>query len=199
MQSGSPWFVLCELTSARPGEALTKRLEQALSEAVEDELITDAVLAQSERERRDFWHLRENIPHSQRQEGASLKHDIALPIDRLPGFVKRASAWLAAQVPEGLLVCYGHVGDGNLHFNLSERRGVASGTLLARREEIRRVIHDLVRDEKGTFSAEHGIGQSKLAELERYTSEVELGLMRAVKKTLDPNGILNPGKVLNVR
>ena len=198
LPGGSPWFVLCELTSARPGEALTERLEQALSASVENELVTDAVLAQSERDRRDFWHLRENIPHSQRQEGASLKHDVALPIDRLPIFVSRASAWLETHVPEGFLVCYGHVGDGNLHFNLSERRGLSSGALVARREEIRRVIHDLVRDEGGSFSAEHGIGQAKLAELERYSSEVELGLMRAIKKTLDPNGILNPGKVLNV-
>jgi len=198
LPGGSPWFVLCELTSARPGEALTERLEQALSASVENELVTDAVLAQSERDRRDFWHLRENIPHSQRQEGASLKHDVALPIDRLPIFVSRASAWLETHVPEGFLVCYGHVGDGNLHFNLSERRGLSSGALVARREEIRRVIHDLVRDEGGSFSAEHGIGQAKLAELERYSSDVELGLMRAIKKTLDPNGILNPGKVLNV-
>ena len=198
LPGGSPWFVLCELTSARPGEALTERLEQALSASVENELVTDAVLAQSERDRRDFWHLRENIPHSQRQEGASLKHDVALPIDRLPIFVSRASAWLETHVPEGFLVCYGHVGDGNLHFNLSERRGLSSGALVARRQEIRRVIHDLVRDEGGSFSAEHGIGQAKLAELERYSSDVELGLMRAIKKTLDPNGILNPGKVLNV-
>lgn len=198
LPGGSPWFVLCELTSARPGEALTERLEQALSASVENELVTDAVLAQSERDRRDFWHLRENIPHSQRQEGTSLKHDVALPIDRLPIFVSRASAWLEAHVPEGFLVCYGHVGDGNLHFNLSERRGLSSGALVARREEIRRVIHDLVRDEGGSFSAEHGIGQAKLAELERYSSDVELGLMRVIKKTLDPNGILNPGKVLNV-
>jgi FAD/FMN-containing dehydrogenase len=198
LPSHSPWFVLCELTSSRTSEALTDRLEEALGTALEHGIITDAVLAQSERERRDFWHLRETIPHSQQQEGASLKHDVSLPIDRLPIFVNRASTWLEAYVPEGFLVCYGHVGDGNLHFNLSEHRGISRGALIARREEVRRVIHDLVRDEGGSFSAEHGIGQSKLADLEHYSSDVELGLMRAVKKTLDPNGILNPGKVLSV-
>jgi len=198
LSDSSPWFVLCELTSSRSGEPLDTRLEEALGEAMERGLATDAVLAQSERDRREFWHLRENIPHSQRLEGVSLKHDVSIPIDRLPGFVARASAWLETHVAEGFLVCYGHVGDGNLHFNLNERRGVAAGALAARREDIRRTIHDLVRDEGGSFSAEHGIGQSKLAELQHYADPVELNLMRTLKSTLDPNGILNPGKVLNV-
>ncbi|MBU3672205.1 MAG: FAD-binding oxidoreductase [Sinobacteraceae bacterium] len=198
LDADSPWYVLCELTSPRVGEPLEHRLEDALAEAMERGLATDAVLAQSERDRREFWQLRENIPHSQRLEGMSLKHDVSIPIDRLPRFVARASAWLETHVAEGFLVCYGHVGDGNLHFNLNERRGVPPGTLAARREEIRRIIHNLVQDEGGSFSAEHGIGQSKLAELQHYADPVELNLMRTLKRTLDPNGILNPGKVLNV-
>ncbi|MFZ9477303.1 MAG: FAD-binding oxidoreductase [Steroidobacteraceae bacterium] len=194
----SPWFVLCELTSPRADEPLNERLEESLATAFERGLVSDAVLAQNERERRDFWHLRENIPHSQRLEGMSLKHDVSIPIDRLPRFVQRASAWLETHVAEGFLVCYGHVGDGNLHFNLNERRGMPAGALAARRADIRRAIHDLVRDEGGSFSAEHGIGQSKIAELQHYADPVELSVMRSLKRTLDPNGILNPGKVLNV-
>jgi FAD/FMN-containing dehydrogenase len=194
----SPWFVLCELTSPRADESLNERLEESLATAMERGLASDAVLAQSERERGDFWHLRENIPHSQRLEGMSLKHDVSIPINRLPRFVQRASTWLETHVAEGFLVCYGHVGDGNLHFNLNERRDVPAGSLAARREHIRRTIHDLVRDEGGSFSAEHGIGQAKRNELQHYADPVELDVMRTVKRTLDPNGILNPGKVLNV-
>ena len=197
----SSWFVLCELTSARADEPLDSILQDALGAAFESGLATDAALAQGERERREFWRLRENIPEAQRRDGPSLKHDVSLPIDRLPAFVEAASAWVAREAPMAQLVCYGHVGDGNLHFNLGPAATIAAAQrdthLLKPYEDLaKRAIHDLVRAHGGSFSAEHGIGRLKVDELQRYASPVELGLMRAIKQAFDPNGIMNPGKVL---
>ena len=190
------WYVLCELTSPRAGEALDAVLEEVLAEAHAAGLVQDAAIAQSGREADSFWFLRENIPRAQRLDGESLKHDISVPVAALPQFVKQASAWIAANVPEGRLVAYGHVGDGNLHFNLNQDPLVAAEKFLGRSAQVRGAIHDLVREFGGSFSAEHGIGQLKVGELERYASAVELDLMRAIKHAFDPNGIMNPGKVL---
>ena len=189
------WYVLCELTSSRFVDTLDAVLEGVLSGAMERKTVLDAAIAQNERERAAFWKLRETIPEAQRLDGASLKHDVSLPIVVLPEFVERAAAWLAEHVPEGRLVAYGHVGDGNLHFNLNQAPDAERDAFLAREPETRRAIHDLVREFGGSFSAEHGIGQLKIAELERYAPAAELELMRAVKRAFDPNGILNPGKI----
>ncbi len=190
------WYVLCELTSSRNTDALSDLLADSLSDALDRSLVLSAAVAQSERERESLWRLRETIPEAQRLDGASLKHDISLPIAVLPEFVERASAWVTANVPEGRLVAYGHVGDGNLHFNLNQAPGATREAFLAREATTRRAIHELVRDFGGSFSAEHGIGRLKVGELERYAPPVELELMRAVKHALDPNGIMNPGKIL---
>ncbi|HWM67907.1 MAG TPA: FAD-binding oxidoreductase [Steroidobacteraceae bacterium] len=190
------WHVLCEVTSSRATENLNDLLTEALAAAFESNLVLDAVVAQSERERESLWKLRETIPEAQRIDGASLKHDISLPITSLSKFVATAGEWLRVNVPEGQLVAYGHVGDGNLHFNLNQAAGSSRETFLSREASIKRTIHDLVRDFGGSFSAEHGIGRLKVGELERYASPVELDLMRSVKHAFDPNGILNPGKVL---
>jgi len=190
------WHVLCEVSSARAGENLHELLTEALATAFESNRVLDAVVAQNDREREALWKLRETIPEAQRIDGASLKHDISLPITSLAGFVARAGEWIRANVPDGRLVAYGHVGDGNLHFNLNQTAGTSRETFLSREASIKRVIHDMVRDFGGSFSAEHGIGRLKVGELERYASPVELDLMRSVKRAFDPNGILNPGKVL---
>jgi len=192
----SPWYALCEIASSDADADLTPCLAGALEHAMRGGLVTDAAVAQSERERAQFWALRERIPEAQRRAGASLKHDISLPISRLAEFVARESAWLQATVPEALLVAYGHVGDGNLHFNVNAATPDAGAALLARSEEIRRHVHDSVGELGGSFSAEHGIGQLKVGELERYAPGVELDLMRSIKRVLDPHGIMNPGKVL---
>jgi FAD/FMN-containing dehydrogenase len=193
-----PWYVLCELSSSGAAEALDALLGDALGSALEQGRIQDAVIATGERERQALWRLRENIPAAQTRAGASLKHDISLPVSRLAEFVACAAPWLAAAVPEGQLIAYGHVGDGNLHFNVGARSVGEGAALLARAAEVRRYVHDLVRDFGGSFSAEHGIGQLKVAELERYASPVELALMRSIKTALDPRGIMNPGKVLRL-
>ncbi len=196
LERAYPWYALCELSSSQDDEALASVLERVLADALERGLIFDAAVVQSERERAQLWRLRENIPEAQRRDGASLKHDISLPITLLPQFVERASAWLAVNIPEGRLIAYGHVGDGNLHFNLNQAPGADRALFLAREPAVKRAMHDLVHDCGGSFSAEHGIGQLKVGELERYAAPVELELMRAIKHALDPRGILNPGKVL---
>jgi D-lactate dehydrogenase (cytochrome) len=197
LQHPYPWYALCELSSSQPDEALAAVLERVLGAALERALILDAAIAQSEREREQMWRLRETIPDAQRRDGASLKHDLSLPITRLAQFVERAAAWLAANVPDGRLIAYGHLGDGNLHFNLNQAPGADRKAFLAREPAVKRAVHDLVRDFGGSFSAEHGIGQLKIGELARYAPAVELDLMRAIKRALDPHGILNPGKVLD--
>jgi FAD/FMN-containing dehydrogenase len=190
------WYVLCELTSSRAADPLEEMLQEALERGVERGWIRDAVIAQSGRQAEAFWRLRERIPDAQRRDGASLKHDISVPIGVLPEFVARATQWLTARVPEGRVIAYGHLGDGNLHFNLNQSPDVDGGALLSRGPEVMRAMHDLAHELGGSFSAEHGIGKLKVGELERYASPVELDLMRTIKHALDPRGILNPGKVL---
>ncbi|MDE2448445.1 MAG: FAD-binding oxidoreductase [Gammaproteobacteria bacterium] len=196
LDTAYPWYVLCELTSPRAADPLEDLLEQGLAGAVEEKLVLDAAVARNERDRTDFWRLRETIPEAQRLDGGSLKHDISVPVASIPDFIERGSRWLAEHVPDGRLVAYGHVGDGNLHFNLNQATGADRAAFLAREEPVKRAVHELVKDFGGSFSAEHGIGRLKVGELERYASPVELDLMRAIKRLLDPNGILNPGKVL---
>ncbi len=194
----SNWYVLCELSSSRAAEPLDALLEQTLAQAHERGWVTNASVATNEREREGFWRLRESIPEAQRKDGASLKHDISVPVSQVPRFIDVAGDWVAKNIPQGMLVAYGHLGDGNLHFNVNQRAGTQAFQLQAVEQKARRAIHDLVREFGGSFSAEHGIGQLKVFELERYAPAVELDLMRTVKKALDPNGIMNPGKVLRV-
>ncbi|HEV2272008.1 MAG TPA: FAD-binding oxidoreductase [Steroidobacteraceae bacterium] len=191
-----PWYVLCELTSPRAADPLEDLLEQTLAGALDEKLVLDAAVARNERDRLAFWKLRETIPEAQRLDGGSLKHDISVPVAAIPQFIERGSRWVADNVPDGRLVAYGHLGDGNLHFNLNQAPDADRAAFLSREEPVKRAIHDLVKDFGGSFSAEHGIGRLKVGELERYGSPVELDLMRAIKQALDPNGILNPGKVL---
>jgi FAD/FMN-containing dehydrogenase len=190
------WYVLCELSSSRAADGLEELLSTALGTALADGLVRDAAVTRNERERAAVWKLRESIPEAQRKDGASLKHDIAVPVAALPDFLARASLWVNANVPQGRLVAYGHVGDGNLHFNISAAPGADAERFLALAAGVGRAIHDLVREFGGSFSAEHGIGRLKVGELERYADAVELQLMRAVKCAFDPHGIMNPGKVL---
>ena len=190
-----PWYILCELTSSAE-EDLDELLQRTLTCASERGLVLDAALANSERVRAAFWHLREHVPDAQRRAGASLKHDISVPVASLPEFISEASLWVREQVPEGVLVCYGHAGDGNLHFNVNRIEAVTDEAFLAREPAIRRAIHDLVARYHGSISAEHGIGRLKREELQRYASPVALAAMRAIKRALAPNGIMNPGKLL---
>ena len=191
----SPWYLLVEMaTGSRLG--IGAALEAALAEAAGAGLVTDATLAASDAQREALWRLRESVPEAQRRAGGSIKHDISVPVAALPAFIEQGAALCARLAPEGDLIAYGHAGDGNLHFNLSQREGTAPEAFLAREATLRRAVHDLVADFGGSFSAEHGIGALKVEELRRYAAPAELAAMHRIKQALDPHGIMNPGKVL---
>ena len=194
----SPWYVLVEIALPQSDAGLAGRFESALADAIDAGQASDAVTASSEAQREAFWRLRESIPEAQKHEGPGLKHDISVEPSRLPQFIDEGRSLLAQLAPGARLVAYGHLGDGNLHFNLSPAGGAADTSLLSGAAAIARAVHDLAAQHRGSISAEHGIGQLKVAELERYEDPVALALMRRIKRTLDPQGIMNRGKVLRL-
>jgi FAD/FMN-containing dehydrogenase len=190
------WYVLVELADTLEGVDLGGMLQRILAEAAEEGGVLDAAIAQDIAQARRLWQLRESVSEAQRIEGVSIKHDIAVPTSRVPEFMLRADAAVARVFPGVRIVNFGHIGDGNLHYNLSKPETAANSDFIARTDEVNRVVHDIVADLGGSISAEHGLGQLKRGEILRYKSEVELEMMRAVKRALDPHHLMNPGKVL---
>ncbi|MEX0971207.1 MAG: FAD-binding oxidoreductase, partial [Paracoccaceae bacterium] len=188
----APWLVLLDC-AAGPGDDLTERIEAALGAAFEAELCHDALISQSEAQRASFWQIREMIPEANRAIGAVSSHDIALPLAALPAFISAARAAIA---PELRINCFGHLGDGNLHFNVFPPLGKKGRDYRDHAAAVKRTVYDLVAAFGGSFSAEHGIGRMKLDELRRYGDPVKLEMMRAIKAALDPVGILNPGALV---
>lgn len=191
-----PFYVILELADARPDAGMRELLERVLEEAFERALIADAVLAASESQRAEIWRLREAIVEGARLRGLQIKHDVSLPLAKLPAFLERAERIVADIAPECVFNPFGHVGDGNLHVNVSVPEGMTRDAFLTLNTEVNDAVHALVHDMGGSIAAEHGIGQLKAAKLARYKSAEELGLMRAVKRAIDPQGLMNPGKVL---
>lgn len=191
----SPWYVLMEV-SAQQASGLDEHVEAFLGEALETGIVTDAVLAGSLTQRADFWKLREMLSEVQTYEGGSIKHDVSVPIHATPEFLARAIAAVEAMVPGCRPVPFGHLGDGNIHFNVSQPVGADKAGFLARWSEMNEAVHAIVAELHGSISAEHGIGRLKRDLLPGVKDPVELDLMRTLKKTLDPQGILNPGAVL---
>jgi FAD/FMN-containing dehydrogenase len=196
LDHNTPWYALVELSAANPGERLAGVLAESLQEAAERSLLKDASIASSLSQSQAMWKLRESVPEAQRHHGASLKHDVSVPISKVPELIERGSALVRRLVPEGEVVSYGHMGDGNLHFNVSQRPEAQSAAFLARAAPLETAIFDLVESLGGSISAEHGIGRLKAAEFAERADPVELAAMRALKTALDPKGIMNPGKVL---
>jgi FAD/FMN-containing dehydrogenase len=188
------WSVLVEIATEpdRDPAALLEGLFQAGFEAG---LVSDGVVAGSQAQRAEFWAVRENMNEANRRVGAILSNDISLPLGLIPAFIARASAEIARMGPFRIN-CFGHLGDGNLHFNVFPEPGGARSAHAAAREPLLRLINDLVAAHEGSFSAEHGVGRAKVAELERYGDPAKLAAMRAIKTALDPLGIMNPGAVL---
>jgi FAD/FMN-containing dehydrogenase len=194
LQDKHNWYVLLEISAMH--EYAHFALEQALQDGLECGHVVDAVLAQNETQRLGLWALRENISEAQRLEGVSIKHDIVLPVSHIDTFIQRAGSALKAFSPDVRIVCFGHVGDGNLHYNLSKVDAHSNEHFIAQTPEINRIVYDLVSELGGSISAEHGLGQLKRQEVLRYKSMTEMDLMRKVKAALDPQGLMNPGKLL---
>jgi len=190
------WSLLIEAATPAADFDVSLALERILGEALEDGQICDGLMAESEAQRTELWALREGIVNAQPREGAGIKHDIAVPVASVPAFVAEASATLKAAFPDVRLLCFGHLGDGNLHFNVLQPAGGDPTTFLAETGAINRLIHDLVMASRGSISAEHGIGQLRRGELQRLKSPIALQLMRQIKAAIDPEGRFNPGKVL---
>ena len=190
-----PWQVLVELSDTLE-TPLRETLADVLEEAALAEEVADAVVASSEAQAAALWRLRESVSEAQKREGLSIKHDIAVPVSRIAQFIERADAVLAAAFPGVRIVCFGHVGDGNLHYNQSRPADEDEGEFIAHTAAVNRIVHDVVAELGGTISAEHGLGQLKREEILRYKSPVEMEMMRAVKRALDPRGLMNPGKLL---
>jgi len=184
----SPWYVLADLTVPR------STAEEVLAAALEGGLLTDAVIAASPAQARALWKLRESASEAQKHEGASIKHDISVPVSRIPAFLTEALAAAERLIPGIRPVPFGHVGDGNLHFNFTQPAGMDAAAYLGQWEALNRVVHDIVLAHGGSISAEHGIGVLKRDEASRTKSPVELELLARIKRALDPKGIMNPGK-----
>jgi FAD/FMN-containing dehydrogenase len=193
----SPWTVLLELSDNESEAHARERFEGLLGDALERGTIGDAAIAESVAQSHTMWHLRESIPLAQAQEGLNIKHDIALPVSRIPAFCEATQAALERTVAGVRLVNFGHLGDGNLHYNVQAPVGVEAAAFLAEREhEINHIVYDAVAAHGGSISAEHGIGVLKRDELVQYKDATALGLMRTLKAALDPRGLLNPGRVI---
>ena len=201
LENRHEWYVLMEWSSPRPATdsgGLGERMEGFLAEMIEVGKVIDAVPARSEAQRAAFWKIREAYSGAQKPEGGSIKHDVSVAVARMPEFLDRATAAVLQAVPGGRVVAFGHLGDGNVHFNVSQPPGADREAFLGRWDEINRLVHDIVVDMNGSISAEHGIGRMKLEELEHYRPGVELELMRKIKRAFDPDNILNPHKVIEI-
>ncbi|MBR0926344.1 FAD-binding oxidoreductase [Bradyrhizobium diazoefficiens] len=189
-----PWYVLMELSS--PGDDARTPLETILARAMEEEIVDDAVIAASLAQRNNFWKLREEMSAAQKPEGGSIKHDISVPVAAVPAFIAEADAAVVKLIPGARPVPFGHLGDGNLHYNVSQPVGANTADYLARWHDVNAVVFEIVLRMGGSISAEHGIGVLKRDELPEVKDKTAIELMRAIKAMLDPQGIMNPGKVL---
>lgn len=196
MQGERPWRVLMDVAGQETPGHLREPLESALAEAMEAGLVTDAIVAASEAQAEALWEVREAQAEVQRAAGHGIKHDISVPVSRIPEFLARADAAMQAAYPGHATCTFGHIGDGNLHYNPIEPPGWEAARWTAETEAVNRIVHDIVAALGGSITAEHGVGRLRMAELGRYKSPVELDLMRRLKRAFDPAGILNPGKVI---
>jgi FAD/FMN-containing dehydrogenase len=190
------WYVLMELSSGSDAFPVRDLLESILGEAFEADLVEDAAFAQSMQQVQDFWHIRHGMSEVQKAEGGSIKHDVSVPVASIPEFLDNAIAAVAEFVPGCRPVPFGHLGDGNIHFNVSQPVGADKEEYLAKWDEMNEIVHGIVHDFNGSISAEHGIGRLKRDLLKGVKSQLELDLMQRVKDAFDPKGLLNPGRVL---
>ena len=196
LSAPAPFYVLVELATPRADAGLRDTLEQVLEDALGDEVITDAAIAESEAQRAAIWRLREEHSEAQKREGASVKNDVSVPVSKLPEFIQQATEASVRLIPGIRVVPFGHMGDGNIHFNLEQPEDADGAWFLAQDHAIMDTVNEVVRSFDGSFSAEHGIGKLKPYMMPDWRGGAELDMMRRIKAALDPQGILNPGKVL---
>lgn len=194
-----PWYVLMELSSGGSRETQRQATELILTDGFEAGLVLDGTIAETETQAANLWQLREALSEAQKLGGGSIKHDVAVAVPRMPEFIERADAALAEVVPGFRSVAFGHIGDGNVHYNPLQPEGMDKQTFLERWPDVTRTVHDIVTDMNGSISAEHGIGRLKHDDLVHYKSPVEIDLMRTMKAALDPQNIMNPGKVVTAK
>jgi FAD/FMN-containing dehydrogenase len=196
VETPAPFYVLVELASPRPGAGLRGMLETILELALGDNTILDAAIAESDAQRTAIWKLREEHSEAQKREGASVKNDVSVPVSKVPAFIREATAACEVLMPGVRVAPFGHMGDGNIHFNLEQPVGSNAAWFLAQDHAIMEVVNDVVREYDGSFSAEHGIGKLKPYMMPAWRGGAELALMQRIKAAIDPAGIMNPGKVL---
>jgi FAD/FMN-containing dehydrogenase len=196
LQDQADWLALIELSSMDSEEKIRLDIQNLLMDAMDSKLVLDGIVADSIQQSKTMWGIREAIPEAQLQLGIVIKHDISLPISELSNFIQTTDAKLKKTWPDIDIIVFGHAGDGNLHYNIVGLNLEVSALLENRRGEINQLVHDQVYLHNGSFSAEHGIGQAKVTELTVRKSSVEMALMRAIKKSLDPLCIMNPNKVM---
>lgn len=196
MKSAAPWYVLIELSSHEAGNHANERMERLLSEAIARGIVRDATVATSLAQQKALWRLRESASEAQRGEGGSIKHDVSVPVARIAEFVAKANATVERICPGARPVVFGHFGDGNVHYNVTQPAAMDKQTFLELWSTMTGAVHGVIASLDGSISAEHGIGQMKRDDLRRFKGPLEIELMQRIKDALDPNGILNPGKVL---
>lgn len=194
-----PWYVLVDISSGQSMDDADAMMQSVLEDALNDGLIIDAAIAQSDAQRQAFWKIRETMPAAQKPEGASIKHDVSVPVAAIPQFMERADRAVLAAMPDARIVAFGHMGDGNIHYNISQPVDGDFEAHLARRHEISDIVYEQVLALGGSISAEHGIGQMKRDRLQAIRQPIEIDLMQRIKAAFDPAGIMNPGKVVNPR
>ena len=195
MSNKYKWYVLLEFSSSSTNN-MRKQMENLFEVAINKNIVLDGVIAESTQQRKDLWLLRDGLNEAQKPEGGSIKHDISIPINNVSKFINDATYSVEKFIPNSRVVAFGHIGDGNIHFNISQPIKSNKEDFLKKWESVNKIVFDIVNDLDGSFSAEHGIGKLKREELKFYNPEIEINLMKSIKNTFDPNNILNPGKVL---
>ncbi len=191
-----PWYVLIDISTSDRAETAEVMVESVLEQGVEAGLVRDAVIAASLAQEKALWHMRESLSDAQKPEGGSIKHDVSVPVSKIPSFMREAEQAVLAAMPGARVCAFGHLGDGNIHYNISQPIGADKAAFLARWREINAIVHGIVLAAGGSISAEHGIGQLKRDELAHIRSPIEMDLMRRIKHAFDPAGIMNPSKVV---
>ncbi|MGE7371269.1 FAD-binding oxidoreductase [Neorhizobium sp. NPDC001467] len=196
LEAPHPWYALIDISTSDRAETAETMIQAVLEQGFEAGLVRDAVIASSVAQQQALWHMRESMSGAQKPEGGSIKHDISVPISKIPSFMARAEQAVLAAIPGARVCAFGHLGDGNIHYNISQPVGADKAEFIGRWREVNAIVHALVLEAGGSISAEHGIGQLKRDELAHIRSDIEMDLMRRIKHAFDPAGIMNPDKVI---